>query len=126
MEETRTRRHDAWIAFCCDHSDPGNIALHLLAWAAFWGGLLLGLMHQDPSWLLATLAAGPLARLGHELFEQETALEEVLPLAGWIPWHVGRMVFRVLIGRYADDVAAARSHRENLVLLAFWRAAEVH
>ncbi len=121
MEETHQTRADPWILFCGHHTDPGNVALHLLAWVAFWGGLLLGLVHLDPAWLLLSLAAGPLCHLGHFLFEKEDSGPGRPMLLELIPFHVGRMVLRTLTGRYVEDIAEARAHRQTVALLSFWK-----
>ncbi len=106
MDETHTGR-DGWATFCKHHSEPGNLALHLAGFALFWGGLSLAVLHQDATWLFALVLSGPLATLGHQLFEPDVPAASAPPGHPWVPRYVGRMLFRIGTGEYADDLAAS-------------------
>ncbi|GEM_PF-5920494 len=103
MDETHTRQL-AWQTFCKHHTEPGNLALHLLGFALFWGGLGLTLLHQDAIWLFAVILSGPIATLGHQLFEADVPASAAPPGHPWVPRYVGRMIWRICTGEYADDV----------------------
>lgn len=95
---------DYWDIFVLKHQHPINIALHI-AGILFFYGLLFYVGKSQNLWLLLGLPLTQLLGLmGHFLFERSHIdLQDAI-----FSWRasscLGRMLVRVLIGKYQDDI----------------------
>jgi len=104
---------DYWDIFVLKHQHPVNIFLHILG-IGFFYGLLFTAWNLQNLWLLLGLPLTQLIGLtGHLLFERSHIdLQDAI-----FSWRasscLGRMLFRVIIGKYQDDIRLRKNILSN-------------
>jgi hypothetical protein len=100
---------DYWDVFVLKHQHPINVGLHLLGILLFYGVLAAAWMFRNP-WVLLGL---PLTQftglLGHLLFERSHIDRQDAVFSWRASYCLGRMLLRVLLGKYAGDVRQRRA-----------------
>jgi N-acyl-D-aspartate/D-glutamate deacylase len=105
-----------WDVFVLKHQHPVNVFLHLVGIGFFYGLLLAVLLGQNPWLLLALPVTQGIGLLGHWLFERSHVDRGDAVFSWRASVCLGRLLWRVLTGRYGEDV------RQRLVLLEEYRA----
>jgi N-acyl-D-aspartate/D-glutamate deacylase len=99
---------DYWDIFVLKHQHPANIALHILGIVVFYGLLLTILISHN----LLLLFALPLTQLiglcGHWQFERSHINRQDAIFSWRASRCLGRLLWRVLIGKYQDDIRDRR------------------
>ncbi|QIR39736.1 DUF962 domain-containing protein [Tolypothrix sp. PCC 7910] len=95
---------DYWDIFVLKHQHPINIALHILG-ICFFYGLLFSAWKLQNLWLLLGLPLTQLIGLtGHFLFERSHIDLQDAVFSWRASYCLGKMLFRVLMGKYQDDI----------------------
>jgi hypothetical protein len=95
---------DYWDVFVIKHQHPLNISLHILGILFFYGLLFLTWKLQN-LWLLLGLPLTQLiGLLGHILFEPSHIDQQDAIFSWRASYCLGKMLFRVLIGKYQNDI----------------------
>lgn len=104
---------DYWDIFVLKHQHPVNVALHILG-ILFFYGLLFSAWKLQNFWLLLGLPLTQLIGLtGHFLFER-SHIDLQDALFSWrASYCLGRMLFRVVIVKYPDDIRQRKEILQN-------------
>jgi len=95
---------DYWDIFVLKHQHPINIALHVIG-ILFFYSLLLAIGKSQNYWLLLGLPLTQLIGLaGHFLFERSHIDLQDAVFSWRASFCLGRMLFRVLSGKYREDI----------------------
>ncbi|MBD2446376.1 DUF962 domain-containing protein [Nostoc sp. FACHB-152] len=113
---------DYWDIFVLKHQHPVNVALHILG-IVFFYSLLFSAWKLQNLWLLLGLPLTQLIGLtGHFLFERSHIDLQDAVFSWRASYCLGRMLFRVLIGKYQDDI---RQRKEILYSYQKTRYADI-
>lgn len=104
---------DYWDIFVLKHQHPVNIGLHILGICFFYSLLILTWKFQN-FWLLFLLPLTQLIGLmGHLLFER-SHIDLQDALFSWrASYCLGKMLLRVLLGKYHDDIQERKLILQN-------------
>ncbi|OUL35962.1 Mpo1-like protein [Nostoc sp. 106C] len=95
---------DYWDIFVLKHQHPVNIALHIVG-ILFFYGLLFSTLQLQNFWLILGLPLTQLIGLtGHFLFERSHIDLQDAVFSLRASYCLGRMLFRVVMGKYQDDI----------------------
>lgn len=95
---------DYWDIFVLKHQHPVNIILHIMG-IIFFYGLLFFTWQLQNFWLLLTLPVTQLIGiLGHIVFEPSHIDKQDAILTWRASYCLGKMLLRVLMGKYQDDI----------------------
>jgi hypothetical protein len=95
---------DYWDIFVLKHQHPINISLHIVG-IFFFYGLLFSTWKLQNFWLLLGLPLTQLIGLtGHLLFERSHIDLQDAVFSGRASYCLGKMLLRVIIGKYQDDI----------------------
>ena len=95
---------DYWDIFVLKHQHPINIVLHVIG-ILFFYSLLFALGKSQNYWLLLGLPLTQLIGLaGHFLFERSHIDLQDAVFSWRASFCLGRMLFRVLSGKYTEDI----------------------
>jgi hypothetical protein len=95
---------DYWDIFVLKHQHPINIALHVIG-ILFFYSLLFAIGKSQNYWLLLGLPLTQLIGLaGHFLFERSHIDLQDAVFSWRASFCLGRMLFRVLSGKYREDI----------------------
>lgn len=98
-----------WDRFVIRHRHRGNLLVHAISAALYFGGPLLALALWSP-WPLAGFAvSGLVGAAGHFLFHDGGVDRREATFAAEVPGYVLLMFWRILLGRYGEDVALAEA-----------------
>ena len=93
-----------WDIFLLQHQHPMNVALHVVGILIFYGLLFAALGFQNP-WILLGLPLSQLTGLmGHLLFEHSEIKLRDAVFSCRVSFCLGRMLWRILLGKYREDV----------------------
>ena len=107
---------DYWDIFVLKHQHPINIALHIAGIFIFYG-LLFSAWKSQNLWLLFYLPLTQLVGLiGHFLFEQSHIDLQDAVFSWRASFCLGRMLLRVLLGKYRDDIRQRQEILRNYQL----------
>jgi hypothetical protein len=102
-----------WDIFVLKHQHPINIALHIIG-IVFFYGLLFSAWKLQNFWLLLGLPLTQLIGLtGHFLFERSHIDLQDAVFSWRASYCLGRLLFRVLIGKYQDDIRQRQEILQN-------------
>ena len=103
---------NGWQAFVLRHKKPTNLVLHFVSAVLFFGSPVGFLLTWDPIWVWPWFASGFVGTGAHYVtgdgnvtLRQATSSPETI-------WHNLRMWWRIVSGRYAEDVRDATLARE--------------
>ncbi|MDZ7957360.1 MAG: Mpo1-like protein [Aulosira sp. DedQUE10] len=95
---------DYWDIFVIKHQHPFNVAFHIIG-ILFFYGLLFSAWKLQNFWLLLGLPLTQLIGLtGHFLFERSHIDLQDAVFSWRASYCLGKMLFRVLTGKYQDDI----------------------
>lgn len=102
------RRSEAWDCFVVRHTHRGNLAIHALSAAMFFGGPLVALVLWSPWPLLGFAASGAVGASGHWLFKDGGVSPREATSQPEVPPWVLLMFWMLLRGTWWPEVQAAR------------------
>lgn len=100
-------RLSPWHKFVLRHRKRGNLWIHLVSFACFWGGPLMAVVECNPWWLVLFMISGGIGALGHALYRDGGVSVKEATSSPQVVWFVTVMFARILTGRYRHDVASA-------------------
>ncbi|MCT7972052.1 DUF962 domain-containing protein [Laspinema olomoucense] len=93
-----------WDIFLLKHQHPMNVALHVVGILIFYGILFAAVWFQN-SWILLGLPLTQLTGLmGHFWFERSEIQLRDAVFSWRASFCLGRMLWRILLGKYKEDV----------------------
>lgn len=99
---------DYWDVFVLKHQHPVNVGLHIVGILLFYGVLAAVWIFHNP-WVLLGLPLTQLTGLlGHRLFERSHIDLQDAVFSWRASYCLGRMLLRVLLGKYGGDVQQRR------------------
>ncbi|HEY9692489.1 MAG TPA: Mpo1-like protein [Oculatellaceae cyanobacterium] len=95
---------DYWDIFVLKHQHPINIALHVIGIFIFYGLLFCSLKFHNLGVLLCLPLTQLVGLIGHLLFEQSHIDIQDAVFSWRASSCLGRMLLRVVLGKYRDDI----------------------
>lgn len=116
--EALRERMTRWQFFVIRHRQPANLAVHFVCFLLYFGGLGGALLTWNPWYLLGPPLSSLLGSPSHYLFDDGVVGfdrgEGIL--TRYVPLYVARIYWRMLRGRYREDIADAEArYREAMV-----------
>lgn len=95
---------DYWEIFVLKHQQPYNITFHMIGVILFYGVPITALYTQNP-WLLCWMPLSPtIGLIGHWVFERSNIDLQDAILSVRTVRCFNKMFYRVLIGKYTEDI----------------------
>jgi len=95
---------DYWELFVLKHQQPHNITFHMIGVILFYGIPITALYAQNP-WLLCWMPLSPtIGLIGHWVFERSNIDLQDAILSARTVRCFNKMFYRVLIGKYIEDI----------------------
>ncbi|MBH8576227.1 DUF962 domain-containing protein [Nostocaceae cyanobacterium CENA369] len=104
---------DYWDVFVLKHQHPTNIALHIIGIFFFYGLLFSVWKLQNFYLLLGLPLTQVLGLIGHLLFERSHIDFQDAVFSWRASYCLGKMLFRVLRGKYHNDVCQRQDILNN-------------
>lgn len=101
-------RSVAWDLFVVRHTHPGNLAIHALSAALFFGGPVVALLWWTPWPLVGFALSGLLGASGHALFKDGGVSPREATSQPEVPPWVLLMFWMLLTGTWWPEVEQAR------------------
>lgn len=96
-----------WDRFVIRHRHRGNLVVHAISAALYFGCPLLALGLWSPWPLAGFVVSGLVGASGHHLFGDGGVDRREASFAAEVPGYVLLVFWRILRGRYGEDVALA-------------------
>ncbi len=97
-----------WQSFVLRHTKPGNLILHAISAACFFGAPVVAMLTTNPWWLLPFFVSGLIGSAGHRLFDDGGVNLRETTSAPEVPGYVLIMFWMLARGQWWDEVARAR------------------
>ncbi|MSQ03056.1 MAG: hypothetical protein EXR71_14405 [Myxococcales bacterium] len=96
-----------WDLFVLRHRRPLNLWIHAVSFGMFYGGPLAAVATRNPWWIVLFLASGGVGAFGHWVSRDGGVSVREATSSPWVVFYVTRMFYRIALGRYRGDIAAA-------------------
>jgi hypothetical protein len=97
-----------WDIFVLKHQDARNVALHCLGVVLFYGLCALAAATRNLWWLAALPSSQLVGLLGHRFFEPSFVDSQDAVFSIRASAALNKMFWRVITGRYMQDVARSK------------------